>query len=188
VRISKGFWMGQTEVTQTAYNKVQGRSPSYFKGGELPVESMSWDELKAYCEAIGGRLPTEAEWEYAARAGSKDSRYGAIEDITWYEGNSSKQTSPAGEKKPNGLDLFDMLGNVWEWVGDWYDENYYSQNISQNPQGPPTGGFRVLRGGSWVDVARYARASNRIRFGRAAGSTMSGPGASRKISLDSFFS
>ncbi len=103
VRISRGFWLGQTEVTQAAYEKLAGSNPSNFKGEERPVEQVSWDDARKYCEAAGGRLPTEAEWEYAARAGSTASRYGELDAIAWFSGNSGNQTHPVKQKQPNAL-------------------------------------------------------------------------------------
>jgi formylglycine-generating enzyme required for sulfatase activity len=118
--ITKGFWLGQTEVTQAAYKRVVGTDPSYSKGAELPVEQVSWDEAQGYCQAAGGRLPTEAEWEYAARAGSPKSRYGNIDRIAWYQSNSGGHTHEVAQKEANAWGLYDMLGNVREWTADWY--------------------------------------------------------------------
>ena len=145
--ITKGFWMGQTEVTQAAYQRVMGTNPSYFHGERLPVERVTWDQANAYCGAVGMRLPTEAEWEYAARAGSTASRYGDLDAVGWYSGNSGRETHEVGQKEPNGWKLYDMLGNVWEWVADWYDEH--------------SGQGRVVRGGSWINSPRDVRASYR---------------------------
>jgi serine/threonine protein kinase len=142
VTIAKGFRIGQTEVTQAAYRRVTGQDPSYFKGDSLPVELVSWDVAKNYCEAVGGRLPAENEWEYAARAGTTGARYGPLDAIAWYGGNSGATTHPVGLKEANAFRLYDMLGNVWEWTADNYDA-----------------GSKVLRGGSWTDVNRLVRAS-----------------------------
>jgi formylglycine-generating enzyme required for sulfatase activity len=163
VRITRGFWLGQTPVTQAAYEKVMRENRSRFKGAQHPVENMTWDQARKYCEAAGGRLPTEAEWEYAARAGSSVARYGDLDAIAWYKGNSAKQTHPVKEKQPNSWGLYDMLGNVWDWVADWYEENYY-QGLSSpaiDPKGPASGIMRVLRGGSWLNDPQVVRASNR---------------------------
>jgi len=163
VTITKGFWIGQTEVTQAAYQRVVGTNPSNFRGDRLPVETVSWNDANAYCAAVGMRLPAEAEWEYAARAGSTASRYGGLGAIAWYDGNSGNQTHEVGSKEPNAWKLYDMLGNVWEWVADWHDEHYYSQSPSQDPRGPSSGQYRALRGGSWYLSARSTRASYRGR-------------------------
>jgi len=167
VEITRGFWIGQTEVTQAAFEKVMKTNPSRFKGADRPVESVTWDDARAYCEAAAMRLPTEAEWEYAARAGSKEARYGALDQIAWYGGNSKDQTQPVAAKYPNAWGLYDMLGNVWEWTADWYDAKYYDHQpkSSIDPRGPssPTG-TKVLRGGSWVDYPRFVRVSFRAGY------------------------
>ena len=120
-------------------------SPSYFKGDQLPIEQVNWTEAGDYCKAIGGRLPTEKEWEYAARAGTTDARYGALDAIAWYSGNSGKSTHPVGlNKQANAYGLYDMLGNVWEWTSDNYDA-----------------GRKVVRGGSWSDSPQFVRVSGR---------------------------
>ena len=147
VEIPSGFWLGQTPVTQQAYQRVTGQSPSHFKGANRPVETVSWDEAQSYCQAIGGRLPTEAEWEYAARAGSTGARYGNLDDIAWYSGNSGGQTHEVGQKQPNAWGLFDMLGNVWQWTADWFVQ----------------GSYRSLRGGSWGYGPGVVRVSYRGR-------------------------
>ncbi|MBF0564110.1 MAG: formylglycine-generating enzyme family protein [Nitrospirae bacterium] len=113
------------------------------------------------------RLPTEAEWEYAARSGGKSEKYAGTSDINnlkdyaWYSENSGNQTHPVGTKKPNGPGLYDMSGNVWEWVQDWYKENHYDESPRDNPEGPSGGEHRVLRGGSWYSEPQSVRASNR---------------------------
>lgn len=163
VQITKGFWMGQTEVTQAAYQKVMGDNPSQFKGGDLPVERATWDEAKQYCSAIGGRLPTEAEWEYAARGGSTAERYGDLDDVAWYGENSGSKTHPVAGLKANGFGLYDMLGNVWEWTADWYAKDYYQRREGRDPQGPSSGTARSLRGGSWYNNRSIVRASIRNR-------------------------
>ena len=149
VTISKGFWIGQTEVTQAAYEKLMNKNPSNYKGADRPVDSVTWDEAAGYCKAAGLRLPTEAEWEYAARAGSKEARYGNIGDIAWYRTNTGIGSQPVGAKQVNRWGLYDTLGNVWEWTNDRYDASYYKSSPSVDPAGPVTGERRVLRGGSW---------------------------------------
>jgi len=127
----------------------------------MPIVDVSWDDAHAYCGWMGGRLPTEAEWEYAARAGSTEARYGPIDEIAWYSDNSGGQTHDVRQKRANDLGLYDMLGNVWQWVNDWYDEKYYQSSSSQDPPGPTSGQLRVLRGGSWLDDPRTVRVSGR---------------------------
>ncbi len=161
VTITKGFWLGQTEVTQEAWQRVMRTDPSNFKGAKLPVENITWNDAKSYCQAAGMRLPTEAEWEYAARAGSTASRYGNLDGIAWYSANSGSKTHDVGGKQANAWGLQDMLGNVWEWVADWYAN--YPPGDATDPQGPASGTERALRGGSWVDGARVARVSFRLR-------------------------
>jgi len=114
VTIAKGFWLGRTSVTQQAYQRVTGKNPASHKGANLPVEEVDWNEAQAYCKAIGGRLPTEAEWEYAARAGSTGVRYGNLDEIAWYDKNSGNQSQEVGQKSPNAFGLYDMLGNTWQ--------------------------------------------------------------------------
>ncbi len=159
VTLTKGFWIGQTPVTQAAYKKVVGSNPSTFKGDQLPVEQVSWDDAKAYCEGAGMRLPTEAEWEYAARGGSLAARYAPLVRIAWYGGNSSGMTHEVGRKQANGYGLHDTLGNVYEWVADRYEP--YSAAGAVDPRGPTTGQFRVVRGAAWYAVASDARVSLR---------------------------
>jgi formylglycine-generating enzyme required for sulfatase activity len=162
VTLKKGFWLGQTPVTQVAYQRVIGSNPSHFRGEQLPVERVSWTQAKAYCEAVGGRLPSEAEWEYAARAGSDAPRYGDLNAIAWYSKNSDGKTHDVGQKQANQWGLHDMLGNVWDWVEDRYDVQYYGQSPSENSTGPASGQTRVVRGGSWSDGPRYLRSSVRV--------------------------
>ena len=160
-----GFYMDKTEVTQAEYERVMGTNPSNFKGcPTCPVEKVSWHDAKAYCEKVGKRLPTEAEWEYAARAGTTTTYYwgnGSPDAYAWYNGNSGSKTHAVGQEQPNTWGLYDMSGNVWEWCSDWYDENYYSNSPSQNPQGASSGKSRVLRGGSWSCIGNYLRCAAR---------------------------
>jgi formylglycine-generating enzyme required for sulfatase activity len=160
VTISRGFRIGQTEVTQEAWQRIMGTNPSSFKGAKLPVDSVSWDEARNYCQAVGMRLPTEAEWEYAARADISQDPYGDLDQIAWYAGNSGKTTHPVGTKQANPWGLYDMLGNVWEWVEDWYAAPY-PDGDAIDPKGPPSGKVRTLRGGAWGMVRRNAHASYR---------------------------
>ncbi len=161
VTITNGFWLGQTEVTQQAYERVVGTNPSYYKGVNLPVDTISWLDAQSYCQEIGMRLPTEAEWEYAVRGGNSGSRYGVLDQIAWYQGNSGEGPHEVGQKQPNAWGLYDMLGNVWEWVADWFGDKSLAKTRT-NPKGPATGTFRTLRGGAWDFDASRARASYRV--------------------------
>jgi len=159
VTITSGFWMGQTDVTQEAYMRVIGQNPSHFKGANLPVERVNWYEAQAYCQAVGARLPTDAEWEYAARGGNPSSRYSPLAEIAWHGANSRRKTHAVAQKKANAYGLYDMLGNVWQWTADWYAE--YASTPASDPTGPPGGTGRTLRGGSWADDPRFLRESER---------------------------
>ncbi len=178
IRISKGFWIGQTDVTEAAYKRFAGSSGrqmparSAINGStndKMPMVNVSWDDAQAYCGWIGGRLPTEGEWEYAARGGSSQARYGPIDEIAWYVKNSRKGPHQVGKKRPNGFGLYDMLGNVWQWVEDWYVAKYYESSPATDPPGPSSGVDRVLRGGDWVSYPKDVRASVRGRVRRSSG-------------------
>jgi len=157
------FYMGKYEVTQGQWQAVMGNNPSYFKSGDnYPVEQVSWNDAQEFVRKLnqrsrGGkyRLPTEAEWEYAARSGGKREEWAGtssesdLGDYAWYDKNSGGKTHPMGQKKPNGLGLYDMSGNVWEWVQDWYGD--YSSGSQNNPTGPSSVPSRVLRGGDEPD-------------------------------------
>jgi formylglycine-generating enzyme len=160
--LTHGFWLGQTEVPQKAYEKINQDNPSIFQGPDLPVEMVTWNDADYYCTQIGGRLPSEAEWEYAARAGTTGSRYGNLDEIAWYYNNSHLSTHPVGQKKPNAFGLYDMLGNVVEWTYTWYTVQISQENI--NPTGPKLAEFKSLKGGGWWDEPDLVRASYRSRI------------------------
>jgi formylglycine-generating enzyme required for sulfatase activity len=203
VTISRAFWLGQTEVTVAAYKRfvaakgapmpdepVFGNTALNPRWAEelMPIVNVSRGDAENYCTWAGGRLPTEAEWEYAARAGSAEGRYGAVDEIAWYANNSGRGTLDSeliwrqeqklfsdrlsangntfhavAQKKPNSYNLYDMLGNVWEWVSDWYDEKYYSNSPELDPRGAAGGAYAVQRGGSWFTGPRVSRAAPRFR-------------------------
>lgn len=168
------FYIGKYEVTQKQWQEIMGSNPSYFKGDNLPVEWVSWNDVQEFIRRLnartGGnyRLPTEAEWEYAARGGNKSRGYkysgsNEVDAVAWYDGNSNSRTHPVGTKQPNELGLYDMSGNVWEWCQDYYGN--YSGESQINPKGPSSGQYRVLRGGSWLNSdVRNVRSSYRYRF------------------------
>jgi formylglycine-generating enzyme required for sulfatase activity len=174
VKITQGFYMGIYVVTQEQYQKVMGSDPSYFKGLNCPVEMVFWNDAMEFCKKLSQtegktyRLPTEAEWEYACRAGTT-SKYGFgdsdshLGDYAWYDRNSGDMTHPVGEKKPNAWGLYDMHGNVWEWCQDWYAKDWYSKGPAKNPLNESYGDMmgRGLRGGSWNSYSSYCRASYR---------------------------
>ncbi len=169
VTLTKGFWLGKYEVTQEQWESVMGANPSRFKGGRNPVENVSWDDCQSFIRKIntqqncGARLPTEAEWEYACRAGSTGPYAGNenLSDMGWYGGNSGNETHPVGQKQANAWGFYDMHGNVREWCGDWYDA--YPDGSATDPAGPARGAFRVSRGGSGISGARLCRSAFRGR-------------------------
>jgi formylglycine-generating enzyme required for sulfatase activity len=179
VTLTQAFYMGRYEVTQGQWVAKIGSNPSYFAGqsdsANRPVERVSWNTIQGYLSATGMRLPSEAEWEYACRAGTTtafnngSSDDATVGNIAWYNGNSGNQTHAVGGKAANALGLHDMAGNVWEWVNDWYDGSYYSVSPSTNPLGPVSGTSRVLRGGSWYGVTDRVRSS--CRNGTAPGNS-----------------
>jgi formylglycine-generating enzyme len=185
------FYMGTYEVTQDIYEQVMGNNPSNWKGAKLPVEQVRWYDAVAFANALsrrdgldevytidgtdvsidwtkrGYRLPTEAEWEYAARGGNQSQGYtyggsNTAGDVAWYGGNSGDKTHEVGIKQANELGLYDMSGNVWEWCWDWYGD--YSELAQTNPTGSSSGSFRVLRGGSWINNTTYGRTADRYDF------------------------
>ncbi len=192
VNITKDFYMGQYEVTQAQWEVVMGSNPSYFKGADRPVEQVSWEDVQVFIQKLNAkegtntyRLPTEAEWEYASRAGSSSKysfgddasqlcQYGNVADLKAKETNSSwtvancndgvgAETSVVGRYRPNAWGLYDVHGNVWEWVQDWYNPDYYKNSPSSDPSNliKNSSTRRVLRGGSWYDEPRYLRSAFR---------------------------
>ncbi|MBA4349338.1 MAG: formylglycine-generating enzyme family protein [Thermodesulfovibrio sp.] len=172
------FYIGKYEVTQGQWKERMENNPSSFKdcGDNCPVESVSYNDAQKFIQKLNSRtgkryrLPTEAEWEYAARSRGKKEKWAGtsneyeLGEYAWYGDNSGSKTHPVGQKKPNGLGIYDMSGNVWEWVQDRYDENYYKNSPRNNPQGPNSGQYRVLRGGSWYIIPRNFRATSRFWF------------------------
>lgn len=172
VRITKAFYLGIHEVTQRQYREVMGRDPSRFKGDVRPVERVSWEDAALFCRRLSGmadcehyRLPTEAEWEYACRAGTT-TRYSCGNQLSpecaWFKKNSYSQTHPVGAKQPNAWGLYDMHGNVCEWCADWYDGNFYSRSPACDPKGPAAGSRRVMRGGCWLMSGGRCRSATRL--------------------------
>ncbi|MGD0900448.1 MAG: formylglycine-generating enzyme family protein, partial [Thermoguttaceae bacterium] len=182
VTITKPFYLGKHLVTQEQWQAVMGDNPSWFKGPKDPVENVAWDDCQAFLGKLNARfrrphpnplpagegeflLPTEAQWEYACRAGSTtkwcfgdDGRQFAAN--TWYGDNSGGKTHPVGERRPNAWGLYDVHGNVWEWCRDWYDEDYYGQSPGDDPSGPASGSYRASRGGSWANTAADCRSAS----------------------------
>ena len=166
-----GFQMGKYEVTQKQWRGMMGSNPSEFSGcDECPVENVSWDDVQKFIRKLNARgqgkyrLPTEAEWEYVCRSGGKPEKYcggNDIDRLAWYSGNSGSKTHPVGQKAANGLGIYDMSGNVWEWVSDWYKNKYYADSPRENPQGPSGGSSRVFRGGRWNSSPAYVRSAGR---------------------------
>jgi formylglycine-generating enzyme len=182
------FYMGKYEVTQGQWQSVMGNNPSFFKncGEKCPVEQVNWNDIQEFIKKLNAktgkkyRLPTEAEWEYAARSGGKKEKYAGTNSdaelgkYAWYSANSGGSVHPSGQKQPNSLGLYDMTGNVWEWCQDWYGENYYSQSPRKNPSGPQSGTRRVLRGGAWLFEPAGIRAATRYGLTPASRSDLYG--------------
>jgi formylglycine-generating enzyme required for sulfatase activity len=178
VTITKPFYLATHEVTNDHYRRVMGDVQSAWKADDHPVETVSWEDAVTFCRELSNlpeerrtgrvyRLPTEAEWEYACRAGTA-TRYSCgdterdLDAFAWFPWGANQKTHAVGQKKPNDWGLFDMHGNVWEWTGDWYSAGYYAEAAGSDPQGPPGGSFRVIKGGSWNDSARLCRSA--VRF------------------------
>ncbi len=175
VTISKDFWMQKTLTTQAQWKAVTGGNPSTFKGADLPVEMVSWDDCREFIKKLNVKvkdqlkervvcLPTEAQFEYACRAGSTTKwSFGEDEaklpDYAWYFQTAGDQTHPVGQKKPNAWGLYDMHGNAWEWCEDWHGK--YGQEAVTDPSGPKQGTLRVIRGGGWTYIASVTRSSAR---------------------------
>ena len=168
------YYIGETEVTQELWSAVMGSNPSHFTGNmQLPVENVSWYDCQTFISKLNQltgktfRLPTEAQWEYAARGGNKSKGYiysgsNEIDEVAWYEYNSGGMTHPVQTKAPNELGIYDMTGNVYEWCTDWYGA--YSSAAQTDPTGPATGSDRVYRGGSWGSDATFCRVANRNNY------------------------
>ncbi len=146
LRIEQGFWIGKTEVTQAAFERVMGTNPSRYPGAQQPVEQVDWQSARTYCSRVGMRLPAESEWEFAAAGGMDAPRYGPVDSIAWYDPNSGDSTHDVAQKMPNAYDLYDMLGNVWEWVED-------QSNVDPHR--------KIMKGGSFYNIARDIRMPNR---------------------------
>ena len=178
------YYIGETEVTQEFWQAVMGSNPSYLTGDlQRPVGWVSWNDCQTFISKLNEltgenfRLPTEAEWEYAARGGNKSKGYkysgsNTVNDVAWYDDNSSSTTHAVKTKQPNELGIYDMSGNVCEWCSDW--NGSYSSSAQTNPTGPSSGSFRVLRGGSWNSNARGCRVANRFIYSPDYGSSIIG--------------
>jgi formylglycine-generating enzyme required for sulfatase activity len=162
--IGKANYLGETEVTQEQWQRVMGANPSHFEGASNPVEQVSWDDCQRFCKVVGLRLPSEAEWEYACRAGTTGAHTGSLEDMAWYSVNSGGGTHAVATKKANPWGLFDMLGNVSEWCEDGYGD-YPAGAATQASARAAESGARILRGGCWWEDDEFGcRAAGRIGF------------------------
>ena len=173
VTLTQDYWLSKYPITQAQYRSVTGSNPSYFSGRDNnPVEDVTWAQANSFAQSVGGRLPTEAEWEFAARGGNRSNGYiysgsNNLDEVGWYwsnipsqsSGNIGYGTQPVGQKQPNELGIYDMSGNVYEWCSDWY--NSYPTGAVTNPTGASTGDYREIRGGDWSDDAQGCRAASR---------------------------
>ncbi len=164
VTITRGFWLAETEFTQSQWEKITGKNPSKHIGPELPVEQVSFYDIQSLLNKIntpgqGFRLPTEAEWEYACRAGTTGPYYGEIENTTWHTGNSGKQSHRVAQKEPNQWGFFDLQGNILEWCADWFQADTRGESV--DPKGPQTSTHKVQRGGQFTGRTKHTRASDR---------------------------
>ena len=174
------FAIGKYPITQAQWQAVMGNNPSQFQGADRPVENVSWDDAQEFCRRLNAsnfrslgdfgsltfRLPTEAEWEYACRAGTQTIWHfgndpAQLGNYAWFDGNSGGETHPVGQLQPNAWGLYDMLGNVWEWCADWFDEQYYANSPQESPQGPSEGQYRVVRNAGWFNEPYSCRSSAR---------------------------
>lgn len=166
VTITKSFWLAETEFTQEQWKKIMGNNPSLNQGDKHPVEQVSFYDVQTLIKKLNNngrtfRLPTEAEWEYACRAGSESPYQKPIDKMVWYIGNSGRQSHPVGLKEPNAWGLYDMQGNILEWTSDWLIEDYSKESI--DPKGPATGVYKVQRGGQFTGRTKHTRAADRQR-------------------------
>ncbi len=186
VRITQPFEISKYEVTQVQWKTVMtdphkpdmtfptsqgaevGSHPSKFQGENLPVDNVSWDDIQVFFDRLNARdqthkyrLPTEAEWEYVCKAGKPENHPPDLAKVAWYKENSEKGTHAVGQKQPNAWGVYDMYGNVSEWVQDWYGFNYYGNSPAEDPKGPTEGSYRIYRGGCWFDASADCRASYR---------------------------
>jgi formylglycine-generating enzyme required for sulfatase activity len=163
IMIAKYIEAGLTK--QEAQEKAGAESNKLLRASD-PVERVSWNDCQKFCAKTGMKLPTEAQWEYACRAGVRKPRYGELDQIAWHPGNSDSRTHPVAQLAPNALGFYDMIGSIWEWTNDWYQRDYYKSCADGvvDPTGPAPSGCRLLRGGSWGDNSYGCRASLRYRY------------------------
>jgi formylglycine-generating enzyme len=189
----KDFYLSTYPITQMEWAGTMGTNPSAHSncGINCPVENVSWNDIQEFLRKLNRRtgkqyrLPTEAEWEYAARSGGKTEEWAGtskeeeLDSYAWFYDNAGYESHPVGKKKPNGLGLYDMTGNVWQWTSDWYGEDYYKKSPAECPMGEPDGKTRSLRGGYWGDLAQFVRVTRRINLNPSA----RGPGFGFRIAL-----